>query len=337
MSSKVKYNYELLKLFCQANKLKIVDNLNNSDICCNTIIQDKCINNNCNNYFNKKFHILYKTKIFTCKKCTIENSKLKIKETITEKYGVEYVGQINEVKEKKKNTCLNKYGVENVLQNKDIIDKIKETNNLKYIEKNGKPMPSTITNDEKNKLLIEKYGSLDIRNSEYIKNKIKQTVIGKYGVEHISKCKDIQKIKKENSLKKYGVEHHSQNEEIADKMIKNNFKLKEFIFPSGETIKVQGYEPFALNDIINNENINENDIITGVKNVPSIWYNDLHEVKHRHFVDIYIKSQNRCIEVKSVWTVKQENVFLKQKAGIELGYKYEIWVYNEKGIIVNKY
>ena len=58
---------------------------------------------------------------------------------------------------------------------------------------------------------------------------------------------------KQNNLEKYGVEHHSQNEEIADKMIKNNFKLKEFIFPSGETIKVQGYEPFALNDIINNE------------------------------------------------------------------------------------
>jgi len=154
MSSKVKYNYDLLKLFCQENQLNIVDNLNNSDIGCNTIIEDKCINKNCNNYFNKKFHILYKTKIFTCKKCTIENSKLKIKETITEKYGVEYVGQINEVKEKKKNTCLNKYGVENVLQNKDIIDKIKETNNLKYIEKNGKPMPSTITIDEKNKLLF---------------------------------------------------------------------------------------------------------------------------------------------------------------------------------------
>jgi len=337
MSLKVKYNYYLLKLFCQVNKLNIIDNLNNSDIFCNTIIEDKCINNNCNNYFNKKFHILYKTKIFTCKKCTIENSKLKIKETITEKYGVEYVGQINEVKEKKKNTCLNKYGVENVLQNKDIIDKIKETNNLKYIEQNGKPMPSTITIDEKNKLLIEKYGSLDIRNSEYIKNKIKQTVIEKYGVDHISKCKDIQQLKRDNCFKKYGVEYPSQNEEIADKIIKNNFKLKEFIFPSGEIIKVQGYEPFALNDIINNENISENDIITGVKNVPNIWYNDLNGVKHRHFVDIYIKSQNRCIEVKSVWTVKQENVFLKQKAGIELGYKYEIWVYNEKGIIVNKY
>ena len=51
MSSKVKYNYELFKLFCQVNQLNIVDNLNNSDIGCNTIIEDKCINKNCNNYF----------------------------------------------------------------------------------------------------------------------------------------------------------------------------------------------------------------------------------------------------------------------------------------------
>ena len=33
----------------------------------------------------------------------------------------------------------------------------------------------------------------------------------------------------------------------------------------------------------------------------------------------------------------QENVFLKQKAAQELGYNYEIWVYDGKGNIVNKY
>jgi hypothetical protein len=61
--------------------------------------------------------------------------------------------------------------------------------------------------------------------------------------------------------------------------------------------------------------------------------------KHRHYVDIFIKSQNRCIEIKSVWTAqkKKDNIFLKQNAGKELGYKYEIWVYNGKGIRVEKY
>ena len=31
------------------------------------------------------------------------------------------------------------------------------------------------------------------------------------------------------------------------------------------------------------------------------------------------------------------NIFLKQQAGKELGYNYEIWVYNNKGVRVEKY
>jgi hypothetical protein len=93
----------------------------------------------------------------------------------------------------------------------------------------------------------------------------------------------------------------------------------------------------SLNNIINIEKINENDIITGCKNVPTIWYDDLQGKKHRHFVDIFIPSQNKCVEIKSSWTVKKEIVFLKQTAAKELGYNYEIWVYDEKGNIINKF
>ena len=49
-------------------------------------------------------------------------------------------------------------------------------------------------------MMIEKYGTLNFRNSDYIKNKIKQTVMDKYGVDHISKCKDIQELKKEQKI-----------------------------------------------------------------------------------------------------------------------------------------
>ena len=51
------------------------------------------------------------------------------------------------------------------------------------------------------------------------------------------------------------------------------------------------------------------------------------------YVDIYIPSQNRCIEVKSDWTynIKTNNIALKQLAAKELGYNYEIWVYDKKG------
>jgi hypothetical protein len=73
--------------------------------------------------------------------------------------------------------------------------------------------------------------------------------------------------------------------------------------------------------------------------VPEFWYNDKNHKKHRHYVDIFIKSLNKCIEVKSTWTLNKnkEVVFLKQQSAKELGYIYEIWVYDEKGICVEKY
>ncbi len=124
-----------------------------------------------------------------------------------------------------------------------------------------------------------------------------------------------------------------------EKCSKNAYKLKEYKFPSGRIDKVQGYEPYALDELIINEKINEIDINTGCKNVPIIWYNDENGKKHRHYVDIFILSQNRCIEAKSTWTAekKKDNIFLKQNAAKELGYNYEIWIYNCKGVRVQKY
>jgi hypothetical protein len=113
----------------------------------------------------------------------------------------------------------------------------------------------------------------------------------------------------------------------------NAYKLKEYILPSGNIIKCQGYEHFALDELFQNYNINENDIITGCKNVPTIWYNDESGKKHRHYVDIFILSQNKCIEVKSTWTAekKKDCIFLKQEAAKKMGYTYEIWIYNADG------
>jgi len=107
--------------------------------------------------------------------------------------------------------------------------------------------------------------------------------------------------------------------------------VKEYILPSGEEIKIQGYENFAIDELLSN-NIDENDIITGSKNVPTIWYNDENNIKHRHYVDIFIPSQNKCIEIKSTWTLikQKEIVFLKQLAAKKLGFLYEIWVYDNK-------
>ena len=118
-----------------------------------------------------------------------------------------------------------------------------------------------------------------------------------------------------------------------EQIIKSSFTKKDYIFQSGRIDKIQGYENFALDELIINEKIDESDIITGCKNVPKIWYTDKLGKKHRHYVDIFIPSQNKCIEVKSLWTYKQQinSVLLKQNAAKELGYNYEFWIYDNKG------
>ena len=290
----------------------------------------------------------------------VETIKDKIKITCLEKYGVDKIGKSVEIKNKTKLTCLEKYGVEVPSQCKEIKDKMKKTSLERYgvenyvqtseckertkktsLEKYGfeYPIQSEEVKEKIKNTNMEKYGvTCNLHNKE-TQEKIKEMNMEKYGVANSNQREDVKEKKKETLLERYGVEHPNQSKEIMDKATKSSFRLKEFIFPSGRLEKVQGYEPYALNDIIYSEKIKEDDIILGVKYVPEIWYYDENNKKRRHYVDIFIESKNLCIEVKSTWTVgkKQDNIFLKQESGKKLGYKYEIWVYNNKGIRVEKY
>lgn len=122
-----------------------------------------------------------------------------------------------------------------------------------------------------------------------------------------------------------------KNPEYVENMLKISHKFKDYTLPSGKIIKIQGYEHYALNELIINNKINELDIVTGMTNIPLIKYYDIYNKERNHYPDIFIPSQNKFIEVKSTWTFQKPNVLLKQYAAKELGYKYEIWVYNKKG------
>jgi len=185
---------------------------------------------------------------------------------------------------------------------------------------------------------LEKYGfEYGLKNIE-VKEKRKQTNLNKYGYENPLQRDEIKEKSRKTCLEKYGVKYAMQCPEIIEKNVKNSYYFKEYIFPSGNIIQIQGYENFALNELIN-KNIDEKDIITGCKNVPKIWYNDINGKMRRHFVDIFIPSQNKCIEVKSTWTFKKQKdtILLKQNAAKELGYLYEIWIYDNKGNKVDFY
>jgi hypothetical protein len=280
--------------------------------------------------------------------------------TIKEKYGVTNVSQSDEIKLKKANTCLKNFGVDNSFKSQEVQNKIKTSFLEKY--KCDNPFKSNEIQKQIIQTNLNKYGSKNPQQNANINNKTKNTCIKKYGVataillpEVIEKRKEvcinkygneiplkteIGKLQvKETCLKKYGVENPQQNPEVSEKTSKNSYLKKTYTTPSGKEFICQGYEPFALDNLIKEDNNLENEIITSRKDVPTIWYNDDNCKKHRHFVDIFIPSQNKCIEVKSTWTFKKKNdcVFLKQNAAKQLGYSYEIWVYNNKGEIVEKY
>jgi len=122
-----------------------------------------------------------------------------------------------------------------------------------------------------------------------------------------------------------------KNPEYLENMLKKSHKFKDYTLPSGKIIKIQGYEHYALNELIIHNKINELDIVTGIKNIPLIKFYDLYNKERNHHPDIFIPSQNKFIEVKSIWTFQKKDVIFKQLAAKELGYNYEIWVYDKKG------
>ena len=261
--------------------------------------------------------------------------KQKSKNTCMQKYGVEYSLQSNECRDKGKETCLEKYGVENALQSKEVRNKGKITCLKKY----GVEHPSQseeIRNKMKATCLLNNGVEYALQ-SEEIRNKTKETCMIKYGVNHPAQNEEVHKKMEKTCLEKFGVENAMQNAIICEKSSKKSFSHKIYTFPSGKEIQVQGYEPFALDELI--KTLSEDDIVTGCSNVPTIAYTDDEGKPHKHFPDIFIPSQNKCIEVKSTWTAekKKDNIFLKQNAGKQFGYNYEIWVYNRKYEKINCY
>ena len=259
----------------------------------------------------------------------------KIKQTNLINLGVEYPSQNEYVKNKIKLTCLEKYGVEYSWQNEQVKNKIKNTN-LKKLGVEYPTQNALVKNKIKN-IINEKYGVDYPSQNEKIKLKTKETNLLKYGVECTLQNDSIKEKTKKNNLLKYGVEYPIQNSEIMEKHLKFSHFKKIYTFPSGRKEIVQGYEPFALNDLIINDKICESDIIIGAKNVPNINFIGKDEKNHRYYTDIFIPSQNKCIEVKSIYTYNcnKDINLLKKDAAVNSGYDFEFWIYDNKGNRVN--
>jgi hypothetical protein len=327
--SKVKYDINMLTEFCNINNILLIDDYTNTFINRDTIIQGICLQEDCNNTFSKTFRQLLKINAY-CENCSKENGKVKIIETNMKKYGVDNPMKCEELKEKQKQTTIQKYGVEHNSQLEEI--KIKKINTFlnHYGVTNNLKCPKVRNQIKETNLL--KYGVENPQQNKEIRDKNYKTNMEKYGVKHYIQTQEYKDKVIQTNLERYGVQHHSQNAIVADTMLKNAYNKKQYKLPSGNTILYQGYENFALDELLFVEKIKEKDIVTCRKDVPEIWYTDKNNKKRRHYVDFYITSQNRCIEVKSTWTNQEKNnVLEKQKAAQALGFTYEIWIYDKNG------
>jgi len=239
-----------------------------------------------------------------------------------EHYGVEHPMFSDEVKEIVKHTNLEKYGDSSPSKTKEVKERIRKT----QIEKYGEWY--TKTDEYKQKSIetsFKKYGVESPNQSDDVKEKKKLSNIENWGVENVFQNEEIKELSKKTMKEKYGVEYNLQRAEIP-----NGYKWKKYTLPSGRIINIQGYEDKALDELL--LIYNENDILVenaDISNeIGSINY--IFEGKrHRYFPDIYIKSQKKVIEVKSMYTLKSnfDKNMAKRNACISSGLNFEFKVF----------
>ncbi|BAU80217.1 homing endonuclease [Tokyovirus A1] len=265
-----------------------------------------------------------------------EEVKKKMEETLLKNYGVTNPLKSEAVKEKKKKTMMEKYGVEHSAQNPEIVEKTKATCMEKYGVNTCLSLPENMKKGKD--ALFEKYGRSGPLGNQEHKEKMHSTMKEKYGVEHALQVEEFRQKSRETCLKNWGVEYSSQHPKVREKAMKSSYSFRDYSFPSGRTIKIQGYENFAI-DILLSEGVQEEDIFGCYEKDMSFPYS--HKGKNSfYFPDIFVASRNLIIEVKSTWTLRgvkpdeEEKTLKKLETCRRAGYKTRLLVLGSKGEIL---
>lgn len=210
----------------------------------------------------------------------IEKIQSKRRKTNFQKYGIDIASKLPEVIEKNKQSHIKNWG-NYAMRNKDVVTK-------------------------RDKTFINRWGGIGMASPELL-SKMKNTNIEKYGVEYYSQSADWYKKCVETAMEKYGKEWVSKVDTINAKQQSGGYSYYDFEFPSGNVARVQGYEPKVLAKLI--IDYSEDDIVVGVQNIIDMigFFHYVYKGEtHRYYPDIYIKSENKVIEVKSTYTFNKE-------------------------------
>jgi hypothetical protein len=282
----------------------------------------------CVSTFTKNMRYLVEEAGALCKRCSMKHMVETQQHTMVELYGASHPMLVPEFKKKQEDTMIATYGVAHNSNNPDTVQKRKNTIKEHFGVAHHLQLPEKV--EERRETCRQKYGVDHHLQRDDILEKQRNTNRNKRGVNYSLQCPEVKAKGVATNLITYGTEHPSQNQEVMERTQKNAKKYKEFIMPSGTIRKVQGYEPFALKELL--KVYSEDQIKTERKEVPRIQY-EVGGKKRYHFPDIFIPHENKIVEVKSTWTYKckNDNVLLKKKESEKQKFLYEIWCFDGRG------
>lgn len=238
------------------------------------------------------------------KRCKIrEDNEEQRRKTLMEKYGTVGVMSIPRIKEKFNNTSRERYG--------DIYSR------------------TDLFKNQMRDTCLEKYDVTNTSHLQEVKDKMANTNIKRYGSKSSFGNENVRQKFKNTCIERYGVDNPTKTEHVKQKIEASGVLYKDYKFPSGKIEKIQGYESYAIDILINN--YDECDIIVGRKNITEHIGSIRYGADKQYFPDIFVKSACLVIEVKSSWTYDKhiENIRLKRQAILDAGYKFEIWIFDK--------
>lgn len=140
----------------------------------------------------------------------------KRRETVRERYGVDSVWQLAEVKQQSANTRREKYGT-STFNNRD---KAAKTSLQRYGVDNPAKTPEV--QSKMRATCLEKYGAPTPMSTESARQRIAETLMENYGVTHPSQSRQIRDRTLQTLLTRYGTDNAAKNAAVRAKMSESN-------------------------------------------------------------------------------------------------------------------
>lgn len=251
-------------------------------------------------------------------------------------------------KTKRGSTNVKIYGYKNAAESKVVKQKIKGT-----MEKNwagGHNMRDVMCVQKAKKTNMRNHGGVHNFNLPHIREDAISAYYELTGYQYPLQNPEVREKSVQSHLERTGVAYPMQNPVSFSKKQQTSFSSKPYIFLSGKVVMVQGYEHFAIDELLDC-NVSECNIICNLaeedsidEEVPVINYEYPRGKSRRYYPDIFVLNpdgQNKLIEVKSTYTLGEEGSKLREQniakfkaasqVGRDQGYVFELWVYDNDG------